>query len=290
MIFATGYQALLGTISGLCGPTDLVILDSLAHRSIVDGARLSGAKVRTFVHNQADDLAEVLARTAGTERRLIAVDSVYSMEGDVADLPALSRLAREHRAVLLIDEAHALGVLGAHGRGLMEHFQMPGSADLAAGTFSKFGGAIGGYAAGPDDVIDALRHASSPHVFSSGLTPSLCAGILAAFDVFESEPEWHARLHDNVRFLTDALRSAGLRTGDGTTPVIPVFIGDPVQTMQIAHLAFESGLIVSPVVAPAVPPRRSLIRLGVMARHTRTHLEQCVEILAGAARASHAPD
>jgi 8-amino-7-oxononanoate synthase len=284
MIFATGYQALLGTVAGMCGPGDLCILDSLAHRSIVDGARMSGARIRTFVHNQVEDLAEILQKTGDVPRRLVAVDSVYSMEGDLAPLAELSRLCREHRAALLIDEAHSLGVMGAHGRGLMEHIGLPGAADLAAGTFSKFGGAIGGWAAGPADAIDALRHSSSPFVFSSSLPPALCAGILAAFDVMEAEPEWHQRLHANVRLLGDGLRAAGFRTNECLTPVVPVFVGDPMKTMHFNHRAFAGGLLASPVMAPVVPPKKSMLRLGVMARHTPAQLERAVEILKVAGR------
>lgn len=279
MIFASGYKALAGAISGLVAKGDCVILDNLAHRSIVDGARLSGAEVRVFTHNNMEDLAEVLERSAKFERRLIAVDSVYSMEGDLADLPGLNRLARQHSAALLIDEAHSMGVMGDRGRGLMEHFNLPGGADIAAGTFSKFGGAIGGWAAGPKDAIDYLKHMSSPYVFSSSLAPPLAAGILAAFDVFEQEPQWHAALRENTRFFIAALKDAGFNTGKSETPVVPIFVGDAMKTMAFNHLAFEAGVYASPVMAPLVPPKRSLLRLGVMARHTRQHLERAVEIL-----------
>jgi 8-amino-7-oxononanoate synthase len=284
MIFATGYQALLGTIAAMVGPGDVVIVDALSHRSIVDGAKLSGATIRSFAHNRMDDLAELLERSARFDRKLIAVDAVYSMEGDLADLPNLARLAREHNAALLLDEAHSLGVMGDHGRGVMEHFHMPGSADLAAGTFSKFGGSIGGWATGPADVIDYVKHMASSYVFSSSLPPPLCAGILAAFDVFEAEPEWHTALRENVRFFIGALNDAGFNTLGSQTPVVPILIGDPLVTMQLNHLAFQRGIYASPVMAPLVPPRRSLLRLGVMARHKREHLERAVEVLTDVAK------
>jgi 8-amino-7-oxononanoate synthase len=284
MIFPSGYQALLGSVSGLVGPGDLVIVDALSHRSIIDGAKLSGATLRSFAHNDMEDLAEILTHTRDVQHRLIVVDSVYSMEGDIADLPGLHRLASEHHAALLIDEAHALGVIGEHGGGLMEHFRMPKSADVVAGTFSKFGGTIGGFVVSGHDVIDHLRHHASPYIFSASLPPPLCAGVLAAFEVFELEPQWHKALIDNTQYLIGALKEAGFNLGVTSTPVVPIFVGDPERTLRFNHAAFQRGVFASPVLAPLVPPRKSLLRLGVMARHTHQHLERAVDALVAAGR------
>lgn len=284
MVFPTGYQALLGSVSTLVGPGDAVLVDALAHRSIIDGARLSGASLRTFAHNDMTDLAELLESTSRFERRLIVVDSVYSMEGDIADLPGLHRLAEQHQAALLVDEAHAMGVIGERGHGLMEHFGMPRSVDLVAGTFSKFGGTVGGYAAGGAETIDFLKHVASPYIFSASMPPPLCAGVLAAFDVLEQEPQWHAALKANTKLLIAMLRDAGFNVGATSTPVVPIFVGDARRTLAFNHLAFELGVHASPVLAPLVPPRKTLLRLGVMARHTKAHIERAAGALVEAGR------
>jgi len=284
-LFASGYQALLGSIQVTIGKGDLALLDSLVHRSIVDGVVLSGSDKRMWMHNDMEDLEFVLKRVSRKYSRiLIVVDSVYSMDGDIANMPEIHRLCKEYNALLLIDEAHSLGVLGEHGYGLPEHFSLPEGPDIISGTFSKFAGAIGGFAAGPSEYIDFLRHSSSPFVFSASLSPLICAGILRAFELLDEEPQWREKLWENVKFFQDGLRAIGFDTGTSETPVIPLIIRDPEKTMRFNRIILERGIYASPIVYPAVAPAESRIRLGVMATHTRDDLEKSLEIFESAAR------
>ena len=285
LLFPSGYQALVGSIQASVTPRDIAIVDSLAHRSIIDGVALSGAKRRSFVHNDAEDLAEVLASTnpgaanSGVTR-LVMVDSVYSMDGDIADLPGLHRVCEAHGALLLADEAHSLGIIGPNGGGLMDHFDLPGTVDIVSGTFSKFAGSVGGYAAGDRDLVEYMRHAATPYVFSASLPAALCAGILAAFDLLEEDPSLLDRLWHNVHFLADGLRELGFDLGRSETPVIPVMVRDPAKTMALNRLLLEEGIYASPVIHPGVPPKLSRIRLGVMATHEPAHLDHALDVFA----------
>jgi 8-amino-7-oxononanoate synthase len=280
-LFPSGYQAFLGAIQAtIAPPRGVALMDSLVHRSMVDGVALSRADARTWLHNDVEDLDLLLASTAKKyDRRLILVDSVYSMDGDLAPLPALASLRDRHGALLLLDEAHALGVIGPRGGGLEDHFGLPGAADIVAGTFSKFAGAVGGFVTGGRDVIDAIRHLSSAHVFSASLPPVIVASVLAAFDLLEEQPEVLGQLRANVRFMLDGLRALGFDTGASQTPVIPLILRDPERTMRFCRLIFEGGVFASPVVYPAVPPAESRIRLGILATHTRADLEEGLAIL-----------
>ncbi|MBI5552398.1 MAG: pyridoxal phosphate-dependent aminotransferase family protein [Desulfobacterales bacterium] len=274
VLFASGYQAMLGAIQGTLGRGDLALIDQLVHRSIVDGVILSGCDKRMWLHNDMEDLGALLARTGGKyKRRLIAVDSVYSMDGDIADLPAIKALADRHEALILVDEAHSLGVIGPRGRGLLEHFALPEGAHIIAGTFSKFAGAVGGFVTGPADFITHLTHTASAFIFSASLPPVQCAAVLAAFQLLDEEPQWHRQLWENVRYLLDSLASLGFDTGRSQTPVIPLMIRDPEKAMLFNKSILERGVYASPVVHPAVAPAESRIRLGVMASHTREDLD-----------------
>jgi glycine C-acetyltransferase len=278
LVFTTGYQALAGSIQVLLQTGDTAIVDSLAHRSIIDGTILSGAKRRTFVHNDADDLREVLSTAPRDRTRVVIVDSVYSMDGDIADLPGLHAACREHGAILLADEAHSLGIIGPQGRGLMDHFGLPGAVDVVSGTFSKFAGSIGGFAAADHDTIEYMRHAASPFVFSASLPAPLVAGVLAAFDLLAEDPGLRERLWENVRYLTDGLRGLGFDLGLSATPVIPVMVRDQERTMAMNRRLLDEGVYASPVIHPGVPPRLSRVRLGVMATHTRAHLDRALDV------------
>jgi glycine C-acetyltransferase len=279
VLFASGYQALLGGIQATIGKGDAALLDGLVHRSIVDGVTLSGADKRMWLHNDTEDLGSLLARAKSKYRRmLILVDSVYSMDGDWADLPELSRLKEEHGALLLIDEAHSLGVLGKRGYGLPDHFDMPHAPDIVAGTFSKFAGAVGGFVTGPSDFIDHLRHNASPYIFSASLPPLEVAGVYKAFELLEEEPQWHERLWDNIKFFLKGLHELGFDTGQSKTAVVPLIIRDTEKTMLFNKMIFDEGIFASPIVHPAVPPTESRIRLGVMATHTREDLARALEV------------
>ncbi len=284
MLFAAGYQALLGTIQGILGPGDLAMVDEFAHRSILDGVKLSGAKLRAFVHNDASDLSDQLRRLAPKhEVTMIIVDSVYSMEGDLAPLPDLAAAAAAHESLLLLDEAHSLGMVGPRGYGLMDHFNMPGSAQLVSGTFSKFAGSCGGYTAGSAAIIDYLKHRSSPFIFSAAAPPATVAGVFKAFELIEEEPERRKALRENTVFFRGLLAAAGLRLG-GNTHVVPLRLGDLMLAMKVTKSIFENGILASPIMPPTVPVKDSGIRFGIMAMHTRAQLQRTAEIVIGACK------
>jgi 8-amino-7-oxononanoate synthase len=279
MVFATGYQALAGTIQGLMGPKDVALVDNLDHRSILDGCALAGCKIRSFVHNDMDDLDQLVSRTASVEtHRMVIVDSVYSMDGDIAPLPRMNEICRPVGVTVFIDEAHSLGILGKHGRGLLEHFDLPDGADIIAGTFSKFAGAVGGFCAAEKDVIDFLRHYSSPFVFSASIPPAVVAAVSTSFDLLHEEPQWLSRLWENVRFLMNGLKEMGYDTGQSQTPVIPIMIRDTEKVLRMNRALLDKGVYASPVVHPGVPLKRERLRLGVMATHSHEHLERALEI------------
>ncbi len=280
LVFATGYQALAGTIQGLMGKEDIAIIDSLSHRSIVDGCALSGCKVRSFIHNNTEDLERLLERTAEQPvHRMVIVDSVYSMDGDIAPLPKLHEQCQRLGATLLVDEAHSLGVIGKTGKGILEHFDMsPDSAELISGTFSKFAGAVGGFTAASRDVVDYLRHNSSPFVFSASIPPALVAAVSTSFDLLTEEPQWLERLWTNVRMLTDGLKALGFDTGASCTPVIPVLLRDTPLVLKFNRLLLDRGVYASPVIHPGVPMKKERIRIGVMATHTPEHITQALSV------------
>ncbi len=279
VLLPSGYQALLASIQAAIGKGDVALLDSLVHRSIVDGVALSGSDKRMWLHNDTEDLASLLERVKKKyQRMLIIVDSVYSMDGDWADLKELYRLKDEHGALLLIDEAHSLGVLGKRGYGLPDQFDMPQAPDLIAGTFSKFAGAVGGFVAGPSDFIDHLRHNASAYIFSASLPPMTAAGVYRAFELLDEEPQWRQRLWDNIAYFLKGLKDLGFDTGPSRTAVVPLLIRNVEKTMTFNKMIFDEGVYASPIVHPAVPPAESRIRLGVMATHTREDLDRSFEV------------
>jgi 8-amino-7-oxononanoate synthase len=277
-IFSTGYQALAGTIQGLMGRKDVALLDNLDHRSIIDGCILSGCKIRSFIHNDMDDFEQLVQRTSKQSgHRMVIVDSVYSMDGDVAPLPRMHSICKAGGVTVMIDEAHSLGIMGPSGRGLLEHFDMPDGAEIVSGTFSKFAGAVGGFTAADRDVIQYLRHYSSPFVYSASIPPAVVAAVYTSFELLESEPEWHQKLWDNVHFMLESLKNLGFDTGNSTTPVIPVMIRDTEKVLRMNRALLNRGVYASPVVHPGVPLKMERLRLGVMATHTRRHLERALE-------------
>jgi 8-amino-7-oxononanoate synthase len=285
VLFASGYQAMLGSIQAAVIKGDVVLLDALVHRSIVDGVILSGADKRMWIHNDTEDLAELLEKLAKKYKRMmVVVDSVYSMDGDIADLPELRRLCEKYGAHLLIDEAHSLGVLGKKGYGLLEHFGLPGGTDIISGTFSKFAGAIGGFTTGSKDYIDFVQHTASPFVFSASLSPLIVAGVLKSFDLLIEEPEWRERLWKNVKFFQDGLKSIGFDIGSTRTPVVPIMIRDVEKTLRFNKMILDNGVFASPIIAPGVPPAESRIRLGVIATHTQDDLEKSIEVFKNAGK------
>lgn len=267
LVFSTGYQANLGVISGLVGRGDIVFLDKLDHASIVDGAKMSYGETERFNHCDLDHLDRLLARHPD-RGKLIIVDGVFSMEGNIADVPGLVRLAQRHGAALAVDDAHSVGVLGANGEGTSHHYGVQDEVDLIVGTFSKSLASIGGFVAGSESVIHYLKHHSRPLIFTAALPPANTAGVLAALEVMQAEPERRENLWANTRRLQNGLRTLGYEIGPTQTPIVPVLIGTLENTFVFWRQLFDAGVFTNPVVPPAVPPDQCRLRTSVMATHT----------------------
>lgn len=279
LIFATGYQMNLGVISALVGKGDFAVIDKLDHASILDGCRLSHGELRRFKHNDPADLDRVLREIGPRHGRLVIVDGVFSMEGDISPLPEIVKVVKKHGARLMVDDAHASGVLGKRGHGTCEHFGLgPKDVDLVVGTCSKSFASVGGFAAGNEDIIHYLQHAARSMIFSAALPPASVAAISRAIDIIDEEPERIKKLWDNSRYLMKRFEEMGLNTGETRTPIIPVVIGDDEKTFLLWRLLYDKGLFTNPVVSPAVPPRRALIRIVATATHTREQLDRALDI------------
>ncbi|MGA2516767.1 MAG: pyridoxal phosphate-dependent aminotransferase family protein [Thermodesulfobacteriota bacterium] len=273
LVFATGYQTNLGAISALVGRHDVAIIDRYDHASIIDGCRLSFGEVKKYQHNDMDALESVLKACKG-KAKLIIVDGVFSMEGDIADLPGIVRLARAYGARIMVDDAHGIGVLGKGGRGTAEYFGLENEVDLIMGTYSKSLAAIGGFIAGPSEVIKWIKHLGRSMIFSASLPPSLVASVSAALDIIEEQPELRARLWRNTHKMLRGYKTLGYDTGTSETPIIPILIKDTMKTYQMCKLLFENGVFANSVISPAVPPGRELLRTSYMATHTEEQLDK----------------
>jgi glycine C-acetyltransferase len=284
-VYSSGYVTNVAIITGLTGPGDLVLMDKLDHASIVDGALLSGAKWRTYRHNDMEHLEKLLAAARGAYSTVLVVaDSVFSMDGDIMDLPTTKALCERYGARLMVDEAHSIGSLGATGHGIEEHFDMVGSIDLKMGTLSKSIPSIGGYLAADGDVVDFLRHFSRPFIFSAALPPASTAAALEAFNVIEDEGWRVTELHRIQNLYTDGLKSQGWNTMDSTTCVVPVLVGDESTTMDLTRKLFDRGVFVCPIVHPAVPRGSDRLRTCLMATHTDEDVELVLNAFADAGR------
>jgi 8-amino-7-oxononanoate synthase len=290
IVFTTGYQANVGALGTILGPADTVICDSGDHASILDGCRLAGAKLRPFRHNRMEKLEKMLGRAAEDGGGvLVVVDGVFSMEGDVCDLPRIVELCQAYGARLMLDEAHGAGVLGARGAGAAELFGLEDEVDLRMGTFSKSLASCGGFVAGPADVIEYLRISSRAFIFSASAVPAAVGAALAALRVIRAEgPELFARLLDNASYLREGLRGLGLRVvepgalPDGTvatTPVVPVVVGDDWQAVLLWKALFDAGVYTNVAIHPAVPPGGALLRTSLMATHTRDQLDRALNVV-----------
>ncbi len=273
LVFATGYQTNLGAIPALVGRNDVAIIDMHDHASIIDGCRLSFGEVKKYRHNDMDALERVLEKCEG-KGKLIIVDGVFSMEGDIADLPAIVRLAKAYGARIMVDDAHGIGVLGKGGRGTAEHFGLENEVDLIMGTYSKSLAAIGGFIAGPSEVIKWIKYLGRSMIFSASLPPSLVASVSTALDIIEEQPELRARLWRNTHKMLRGYKTLGYDTGTSETPIIPILIKDTMKTYQMCKLLFENGVFVNSVISPAVPPGRELLRTSYMATHTEEQLDK----------------
>jgi len=278
LLFSTGFMVNQGVISALVGPHDYIITDQLDHASIVEGARLSFGRRVKFAHNDMGDLEKKIQVLSADSGKLIAVDGVFSMDGDIADIPRLVEIAEAHGALLLVDEAHSIGVLGKHGEGATAHFGLSDRVQLIMGTFSKSLAAIGGFVASDKDMIHYLRHNARALMFSASPPPAMIAAVMAALDIMATEPERLARLWHNTERMKVGLKAMGFDTGASETPIIPVEIGDYMKTFEYCKALNDGGVFVNPVVPPAVRPNQSLIRVSLMATHTDEQIDRALEI------------
>ena len=279
LVFSTGMQVNLGTISALVGRGEIVILDKENHASIVDGAFLSGGKIERYRHNDMEHLKRVLESLPVEQGKLLVVDGLFSMEGDIAPLLEIVPLCQAHGVRLMVDDAHATGVLG-RGRGTAAHFGMTDKVDLIMSTFSKSFASLGGFIAGDADVVDFIKHKARSLIFSASIPPSNAAAALAALEVMRDEPERVERVNQIADKMRREYQRLGFDTGDSVTPVIPILIGDDELTFVAWRLLFENGVFVNPVISPAVSPGRQLLRTSYMATHTDEQLERVVQIFA----------
>jgi 8-amino-7-oxononanoate synthase len=277
--FSAGFMALSATVSTLAGEGDFIFSDELNHASIIDGCRRSEAKTAVYRHNDMADLEAKLKVAPARAARLIVTDGVFSMEGDICDLPGIRRLADAYDCRLMVDDAHATGVLGRTGRGTAEHFDMEGKVDVTSGTLSKSLAAIGGFSSGPHAVADFLRYNARQSVFSASLPPSVAATVNAALDVLKSEPERVERLRANARLLGNGLKAAGFAVHDNGTPILPIAVNDDDRAYQATGRLEQEGVFANPVVFPAVPPGQAIIRISLMATHTEEQLRTALEKL-----------
>jgi len=280
LVYSTGYLTNLGSISALMDKGDVVVLDKDAHACIVDGARLSAADVKRFRHNDVRDLERVLSSIPAKAGKLIVVDGLYSMEGDIAPLKEIVKVAKKHHARLLVDDAHGFGVLGTRGAGASEMLGVEDQVDLVMGTFSKSFASLGGFIAGPRAVMDYLRHHARALIFSASVTPASAAAALASLDIIEHEPQLRTRLKEISDKMRNGFQAMGLEVGVGIgTPIVPIFIGDRVKTMQVWRRILDRGVFVNAIIVPAVQPGRDLLRTSYMATHEDHQLDTILRIV-----------
>jgi 8-amino-7-oxononanoate synthase len=284
LCFSTGFSVNLGVISSLIGRRDVVVLDNLDHACILDGARLSYGRVLKYAHNDMDALEERLRSVSDENGSMIVVDGVFSMEGDVADLPKIVELKNRFGARLMVDDAHGIGVMGDNGRGTGEHFGLDDEVDIVMGTFSKSLAGVGGFVAGDRVVIDWIKHKARPLMFSAAPPPASVASVMKALEVMIREPERRDRLWEITRYMKREFTSLGFDTGESASPVIPLVVGEDVTSFVMTKRLQEEGVFVNPVVSPAVPPGRALIRTSYMATHTRDQLDRALEAIAKVGR------
>ena len=276
IIFSTGFQVNLGTISCLLGREDYIIWDALNHASIIEGIRLSPAKSLRYKHNDMAALERRLQQCDPERIKLIVVDGVFSMEGDLCKLPEIVQLAEKYGASVMVDEAHGFGVLGDHGRGVCNHFGLTDHVDLIMGTFSKGFASIGGFIAGSKTTINFIRHQARSYIFSASCTPAATAAAHKSLEIMLREPERVLALQEKTTYCLDRFRKLGFEIGNTATPIVPLFIRDNEKTFRVTAMLFEEGVFVNPVVAPAVAPEDTLIRFSLMATHTYEQLDEAI--------------
>lgn len=276
--YSSGYVTNLAAISTLCGRGDLVIIDKLDHASIIDGCLLSGATHRSYLHNNMESLERILSNSGRYINKLIIVDAVYSMDGDVSNLPEISRLAKKYNSKVMVDEAHSIGVLGKTGHGIEEHFGLKDAVDIHMGTLSKTIPSIGGYLAGDKDLINFLKHHSRPFIFSASLPPVAAATAIACFEVIESEPERIINLQKNVKQFKEGLNSMGYNTMNSTTSIVPILVGEEEDTLKLCQMVNDEGIFICPILFPAIPKDTNRLRAHVLATHTSEDIDKALDI------------
>src|SRR5271154_5755905 len=285
VVFQSGFAANAGTVSAILTPEDHIISDELNHASIIDGCRLSRAKIHVFPHKDFAAAEKILAELDGASgRKLLISDGVFSMDGDIGPLPGLVEAAERHGAIMMVDDAHSSGVLGREGRGTIDHFGLHGRVHIQVGTLSKAIGGLGGYVCGSRDLIDFLYARARPFLFSTSHPPAVAAACLAAFDVLEQEPELIENLWNNTRFFKAALSEAGFDTGASETPITPIMVGEAGRAHAFSRALFEEGLLATGIGFPTVPEGRARVRTIVTATHTREMLDRAAEILTRVAK------
>ncbi len=282
--FQSGFTSNLGTIPALVGKEDVIFSDELNHASIIDGARLSGAKIVRYSHNDARALEDTITKETGYRRALIVTDGVFSMDGDIAPLPDIVKVAEHHDFMLMVDDAHGEGVLGRGGRGIVDHFGMHGRVDVEIGTLSKAFGVVGGYVAGKKEIVEWLNQRGRPFLFSSATTAADTAACLAAVDILESSTQLVDRLWDNARYFKTEMKRLGFDTGKSETPITPVMLGDEVLTRKFSGRLFETGIFAMAITYPTVPKGRARIRVMISAAHSRDDLDRGIETFAKVGR------
>jgi glycine C-acetyltransferase len=286
VVFQSGFTANAGTVSAILTPEDHIVSDALNHASIIDGARLSRAKIHVFPHKDAAAAERILAELDGAPgHKLVISDGVFSMDGDIGPLPGLVEAAEKHGAIMMVDDAHSSGVLGRNGRGTIDHFGLHGRVDIQVGTLSKAVGVLGGYVCGSRDLIDFLYHRARPFLFSTSHPPAVAAACLAAFDILEQEPERIANLWANREYWKAGLDDAGFNTGLSETPIVPVLVGEADRAHQFSHALFEEGVLALGIGFPTVGKGHARVRTIVAATHTRAELDQALEAFKKAGRA-----
>lgn len=278
IIYTSGFGSNCGTLLSILQEEDIAILDMLVHASIIDGCKNTNTKF--FRHNDMDSLERVLTRVKDKYRtKLVVVDGVYSMDGDIAPLDRIVELAKAHGAYVMVDEAHATGVIGSTGRGTPQHCNVEGKVDIVAGTLSKALGAVGGFIASNSDLVELLRFYSRPYIFSTAMTPQVAGSLIAALDVIEEEPEHRERLWDNIRYFRQNLLKLGFDLGNSETAIFPIIIGDDLKVREVCRRLHEMDIYVNPVMYPAVPKRLSRIRMSLMSAHKKEHLDKALNAL-----------
>jgi 8-amino-7-oxononanoate synthase len=279
LVFPTGFTVNEGVIACLCDRNDYIICDDRDHASIVDGRRLSFATQLKYKHNDMEALERELQKCKPESVKLIVVDGVFSMEGDLANLPEIVRLKEKYNASIMVDEAHGMGVFGKQGRGVCDHFGLADKVDLIMGTFSKSFASIGGFIAADKDTINWVRHNARSYIFQASNTPAATAAAMEALHIFKTEPERQANLWKVTNYALDSFRKAGFEIGETESPIIPLYVRDPEKTFMVTRMAFDEGIFINPVIPPACAPQDTLVRVALMATHTKEQVDTAVEKL-----------